>query len=319
MSNKKSNYKNQTSKYVRNINWNFFSMLKYFKTRKSGIFFIQYSPFNLSRTGFSFSVILLLIYLNFFKKNIKIFTNFHEIRNKFSIQPKYFLIFALQTLQFYFVFYLSKKIYFTNKVFLKDLPILKSKKSKYLKIFSTLEWVKVNKKNQVIFFSSHFNYYKYEKFFQYIKYFQLQNKKKFNIIFLGNTSNEKFKKLKQLLKKYNLKNVKIISNLTKKKLAYTLSKNKIIMITNEENFKLNSSFIVSAITTRNCLFFLNKKKFSPEVSQNFFSVYNQKMFNKKISLILSKPYDFFQYKSSFLKNYEINYVIKNFIKDFYSK
>jgi len=316
LSNKSLNCKNQSSRFLNVISWNFFSILKYFKTHQNGIFFLQYSPFNFSNSGFSLSLILLLFYLKIFKKKIKLFINFHEIRNKFSFIPKYFLIYCLHTLQFYVIYFLSKKNYYTNKDFTKDLPILKKKKNEFLKIFSTIEWNNIKKKNQIIFFSSHFNYQKFKKFFEFIKLYQHKYDKKFNIIFLGNANKDKFIKLKQLLKMYNLKNAKIILNLTKKKLSFILCKNKIVMVTNNENYKINSSFIVSSIKTRNCLFFLNKKKFKNEVKNNFHSVHNQKIFIKKINNILSKKDSFFKYKIFFLRDYEVKCVVKKFISSF---
>ena len=103
LSDKKINSKLLKRSFLVSVPWKLLKILDYFRIQDKGIFFLQYSPFNYSRTGFSFILIFLLIYLKFFKKNIKIVINLHEIRNKLSISPKYF---------FYFYYILSSSILF---------------------------------------------------------------------------------------------------------------------------------------------------------------------------------------------------------------
>jgi hypothetical protein len=317
LSDKKINSKILKRDLIVNIRWKLLSIVNYFKKQDKGIFFLQYSPFNYSRTGFSFILIILIIYLNFFKKNIKIVINFHEIRNKFSISPKYFLLFLLHTVQFYLIYNLSKKIYYTNNEFTKDLSILKNKKSSLLKIFSTIFFKNINKKNQIIFFSSHFSLEKYKIFLSYIKNYQLLKKKIFRIIFLGNASNSVKSKIISLIKKSNIRNFKIISFCSRKLLSKILSANKLVFITNKDDFKINSSFFVSAVATKNLFFTLNESNSYSSIKGKYFIIRNQKIFNKNIDLIMRKSkFNFYKNNEKLLKDCNIKFVVKIFIADF---
>jgi hypothetical protein len=317
LSDKKIKSKILKRKFIVNIKWNLFSVINYFKKQDKGVFFLQYSPFNYSRTGFSFILIILMIYLNFFKKNIKIAINFHEIRNNFSISPKYFFIFLLHTLQFYLIYNLSQKIYYTNNDFIKDLSILKNKKCSFLKIFSTICIRNVKKKNQIIFFLSHFSLEKYKIFLSYIKNYQLSKKIFFKIIFLGSASNSVKSKIIFLIKKINIKNFKIISFCSKKILSKILSANKLVFITNKDDFKINSSFFASSIATKNLFFLLNNSNSCSFIKGKYFIIRNQKIFNKNIDLIMSKAkFDFYTNKEKLLEDCNISFVVKIFIADF---
>ena len=48
-----------------NIPWKLLKIIGYFKKQEKGIFFLQYSPFNYSRTGFSFILIFLILLFKF--------------------------------------------------------------------------------------------------------------------------------------------------------------------------------------------------------------------------------------------------------------
>jgi len=317
LSDKKNNSKILKSDLIVNIKWKLLSIVNYFKKQDKGIFFLQYSPFNYSKSGFSFIIIFLIFYLNFFKKNIKIVINFHEVRNKFSISPKYFLIFILHTIQFYLIYNFSKKIYYTNNEFINDLSILKNKKSSFLKIFSTICFKKLRKKNQIIFFSPHFSLDKYIIFLSYIKNYQLLKKKFFKIIFLGNASNIIKSKLILLIKKFDIKNFKIISLCSRKILSRILSANKLVFITNKDDFKINSSFFASAIATKNLFFLLNKSNSCSLIKGKYFIIKNQEIFNKNIDLLMRNTnFDFYNNREKLLKDCNVSFVVKIFIADF---
>jgi len=300
-----------------NIPWKLQRIIGYFKKQEKGIFFLQYSPFNYSRTGFSFILIFLILYLSIFKKNIKIVINLHEIRNKFSICPKYFFLFLLHTIQFYLIYYLSIKIYYTNNEFVKDLGVLKKNKCSFLKIFSTINFQHIKKNNQIIFFSSHYSFEKYKLFLNYIKNYQLIKKNFFKIIFLGNASNSVKSKLILLIKEVNIKNFKFISFCSKKILSKILSVNKVVFVTNEDNFKINSSFLASAIATKNLFFLLKKSSSCSIIKKKYFVIKDQKIFNKSLDLILRrKKLDFYSNNDKLLDAYSIDFVTKIFIANF---
>jgi hypothetical protein len=300
-----------------NIPWKLFTIIHYFKKQDRGIFFLQYSPFNYSRTGFSFVLIFLIFYLSIFKKNIKIVTNLHEIRNKFSISPKYFFLFLLHTVQFYLIYNLSIKIYYTNNEFVKDLDLLKNNKCSFLKIFSTIYFQNIKKKNQIIFFSSHFSLEKYKLFLNYIKNYQLKKKNFFKIIFLGNANNSVKSKLILLIKEVNIKNFRFISFCSRKILSKILSANKVVFVTNEDNFKINSSFLASAIATKNLFFLLKKSNSFSIIKKKYFLIKNQIIFNKSLDLILrNKRFNFYSNRDKLLKAYSIDFVTKIFITNF---
>jgi sporulation protein YlmC with PRC-barrel domain len=300
-----------------NIPWKLLKIIGYFKKQEKGIFFLQYSPFNYSRTGFSFILIFLILYLSIFKKNIKIVVNLHETRNKFSISPKYFFLFLLHTIQFYLIYYLSIKIYYTNNEFIKDLGVLKKNKCFFLKIFSTIDFQHIKKINQIIFFSSHYSVEKYKLFLNYIKNYQLIKKNFFKIIFLGNVSNSVKSKIILLIKEVNIKNFKFISFCSKKTLSKILSVNKAVFVTNEDNFKINSSFLASAIATNNIFFLLKKSSSCSIIKTKYFVTKDQKIFNKSLDLILRrKSLDFYSNNDKLLDAYSIDFVTKIFIKNF---
>jgi hypothetical protein len=317
LSDKKINSKLIKRSFAINIQWKLFKLIDYFRKQDKGIFFLQYSPFNFSRTGFSFVLIFLIFYIFFFKKKIKIVINLHEIRNKFSISPKYFFLFFLHTIQFYIIYNLVKRIYYTNNEFVKDLPILKNDKCSFLKIFSTIYFKSIKKKNQIIFFSSHFNSEKYQLFFNYIKNFQLNKNNLFKIIFLGNASNSTKSKIILLIKNIGIKNFKFISFCSRKILTKTLSANKIVFVTNNDNFKINSSFLASAIATKNLFFLLKRSDSCNLIKKKYYIIKDQETFNKSINLILKrKKFNFYKNKEKLLKDSSINFVFKIFLSDF---
>ena len=300
-----------------NIPWKLLKIIGYFKKQEKGIFFLQYSPFNYSRTGFSFILIFLILYLSIFKKNIKIVVNLHETRNKFSISPKYFFLFLLHTIQFYLIYYLSIKIYYTNNEFIKDLGVLKKNKCFFLKIFSTIDFQHIKKINQIIFFSSHYSFENYKLFLNYIKNYQLKKKNFFKIIFLGNASKSVKSKLILLIKDVNIKNFRFISFCSRKILSKILSTNKVVFVTNEDNFKINSSFLASAIATKNLFFLLKKSNSCSVIKKKYFVIKNQIIFNKSLDLILRrKKLDFYSNNDKLLKAYSIDFVTKIFITNF---
>jgi hypothetical protein len=316
LSDKKINSKLLKRSFLVSVPWKLLKILDYFRIQDKGIFFLQYSPFNYSRTGFSFILIFLLIYLKFFKKNIKIVINLHEIRNKLSISPKYFFLFLLHTIQFYFIYYLSIKIYYTNNEFVKDLFVLKNRKCSFLKIFSTIYPQNVKKKNQILFFSSHSDFEKYTLFFNYIKNYQLKINNFFRIIFLGNADIATKSKINLLIKNNNIKNFKFLSFCSRKILSKVLSTNKAVFVTNKDNFKINSSFFASAISTKNLFFLLKKSSFSI-IKGKYFLIKNQKLFNKSINLILKKKVSYFYSdRDKLLKTFSIDFVVKILVSDF---
>jgi hypothetical protein len=317
LSDKKINSKLLKRNFGIIIEWNLFKLIDYFRKQDKGIFFLQYSPFNFSRTGFSFILIFLIFYIFFFKKSIQIVINLHEIRNKFSISPKYFFLFFLHTIQFYLIYNLSRRIYYTNNEFVNDLAILKNDKCSFLKIFSTIYFQNIKKKNQIIFFSSHFNLEKFKLFLNYIKNYQLKKNNLFKIIFLGNASNFIKSKIITLTKNIDIKNYKFISFCSRKILTKTLSANKIVFVTNNDNFKINSSFLASAIATKNLFFLLKRSDSCTLIKRKYFIIKNQEIFNKNINLILKrKRFDFYKNKEKLLKDSSINHVTKIFLADF---
>lgn len=314
--------KNINSKFLAKrsskVKWRFFKIIKCFHShQEKSVFFLQYSPFNYSKTGFSFLLIFLLFYLKFLKKRIKIVVNFHEIRNKFSISPKYFLIYVLQTVQFYITYHLAEQIYYTNDNFIKDLKILKNKKNNYIKIFSTTCHINVKKKNNFIFFSSHFDFKKYKIFLDYIKNFQLANHQNFIIYFLGKCNIKVRHQINLLIKESNIENYKILNFSSKKMLSKILSSSKAIFVTNKDDFKINSSFLVSSINAKNLFFILNKTSSCSIIRRKYFLVSNQIKFNKYFKLILKSKQNFFSRKNK--KNVDFlnpDFTVKIFLKNF---
>jgi hypothetical protein len=314
--------KNINSKFLAKqsfkVKWRFFKIIKYFHShQEKSIFFLQYSPFNYSRTGFSFLLIFLLFYLKFFKKKIKIVVNFHETRNRFSISPKYFLIYILHTVQFYITYCLAEQIYYTNDNFIKDLKILSSKKSTYIKIFPNICHANVKKKNNFIFFSSHFDFQKYKIFLDYIKSFQLANHKNFIIYFLGKCDMKVRHQINLLIKESNITNYIILNFSSKKKLSKILSSSKAIFVTNKDDFKINSSFLVSAINAKNFFFILNKTNSCSIIRGKYFLVNNQNKFNKYFQLILKSKRNMFSWKKKRILDFlNPDFTAKIFLKNF---
>lgn len=316
LTDKKINFKLLSNQSVR-VGWNFFKIIKQFSSRKKSIFFLQYSPFNYSNTGFSFILIFLLLYLHFFKKEIKIVTNFHEIRNKFSVLPKYFLIYALHTIQFFIVYYLSKKIYYTNDSFVKNLRVLKNQKCSFVKIFSTIDFKNLKKKDQFVFFSSHFDFYKYKIFLTYIKNYQLSHNDYFETIFLGDANKKVKSKIALLIKDSNIKNYRIINFCTREALSKILSSNKAVFVTNKDDFKINSSFLVSAIVAKNSFFLLKKSHSCSLIRNKYFMVKNQSQFNKAMNLIIKSKQHLFVKKQQKLSNaYNPSFISKAYLVNF---
>lgn len=302
--------------YTVYIPWNLFKIIKYFKKNNKGIFFLQYSPFSYSKSGFSFTLILLLFYLYLFKKNIKIVVNFHEIRNKFSINPKYFFLFLLHTVQFYLIYYLSKNIYYTNNEFIYDLPILKNQKCFFQEIFPNISQNKLVKKtNQIIFFCSHYNFLNYYIFLSYIKNYQFVTKNKFKIMFIGNVNSNIQSKIISLIGSLDIKNFELKFFSTKEDFSKQLSISKVVFVTNGYNFKINSGLLVAALVSKNVFFFLKKPKENKYLNKIFFTVDNQHSFNKIINYVLQNK-KINLVKKIYTIKFNIKLISKIFIKNF---
>ena len=164
------------------LKWSIFSVINKIKSvKKKKIFFLQFSPFLQSKSGFSIKLILILFFLRFLKIDVKIVTNFHETCNKFSWKPKYFLIYFLHLFQLYVLIFLSHKVYYTNNYFVKRFKIFKSKKCKFVEIVSNVKKNSFHKKSDKLFltfYSSHFNEQNYKIFFKHISFFTVKNKNK---------------------------------------------------------------------------------------------------------------------------------------------
>ena len=120
-----------------------------------------------------------------------------------------------------------------------------------------------------------------------------------------------------LIKEVNIKNFKFISFCSKKTLSKILSVNKAVFVTNEDNFKINSSFLASAIATNNIFFLLKKSSSCSIIKMKYFVTKNQKIFNKSLDLILRrKSLDFYSNNDKLLDAYSIDFVTKIFIKNF---
>lgn len=316
LTDKKFNSKLLTKNFIVNIDWNLLKIIQYFKKNDKGIFFLQYSPFSYSRTGFSFILIFLLFYLNFFKKDIKIVINFHEIRNRFSIVLKYFILFILHTMQFYIIYYLSHNIYYTNDEFPHDLKILNSKKCCFQRIFPNIFYKKlIKKKNEIIFFCSHFNFNKYYIFLNYIKNYQLTQKIKFKIIFIGNVDINKKYEIISLVNSFNIKNFELKFFSSNKDFSKQLSSSKVVFVTNGHNFKINSGLLVAALVSKNFFFFLKKYKNYKYLEKIIYTINNQYSFNKIINFVFKNKKINLVKKKDIIK-FDIQFITKIFIKKF---
>ena len=313
---KKFNSKLFTKNFIVNIEWNLFKIIEYFKKNNKGIFFLQYSPFSYSRTGFSFILIFLLLYLNFFKKDIKIVINFHEIRNRFSLFPRYLILFILHTIQFYIIYYISQKIYYTNYEFAHDLKILKSKKCFFQRIFPNIPQNElIKKKNKIIFFCPHYNFNNYYTFLNYINNYQLTHKRKFKIIFIGNVNSNIQSEIISLVKKINIKNFQLKFFSSKEDFSKQLSSSKAVLVTNGNNFKINSGLLVAALVSKNFFFLLKNHNNNKFFQKNIYIINNQDSFNKIINFILKNKKINYIKKKDIIK-FNIHYITKIFIKNF---
>ena len=268
----KSNYKR--------INWSIREIISEIKSIKGKkIFFFQFSPFLQSRTGFSLKLILIFFFLRIINKDIKLIINFHETCNKFSWQPKYFIAYILHYLQLYLLIFLSHKIFYTNREFLKRFKIFNIKKSKFLEIFSNIRknsYYKKSNKLYLTFYSSHFNKKNYKIFFKLISVFNLNNKTKIFLNILGNSNFKNFESINSLLLKFNLfKYSSIYKNLNHKNFSKLLFDSKITLITKSKTFQDNSGLHQASIDHCHNFFQLSHVRYN----KSFYYIKNQNMFN----------------------------------------
>jgi hypothetical protein len=270
------------------LKWSIFSVINKIKSvKKKKIFFLQFSPFLQSKSGFSIKLILILFFLRFLKIDVKIVTNFHETCNKFSWKPKYFLIYFLHLFQLYVLIFLSHKVYYTNNYFVKRFKIFKSKKCKFVEIVSNVKKNSFHKKSDKLFltfYSSHFNEQNYKIFFKHISFFNVKNKKKIFVNILGNTNSKNYIEIKRLIVRYKLiRFSNIFNNLTHNKFSKLLFDSKITIVTRSNMIEENSGLHKASLDHHHYFFRLGNLK----NEKNILSIKNQNIFNFLVKKIFS--------------------------------
>ena len=268
------------------VDWKILNIIKsIIAIREKKIFFFQYSPFLQSKSGFSLKLIIIFFLLKIFRNDCKILLNLHETINKFSIFPKYFLMYILQRIQLTLLIFLSDKIYYTNKKFNKRFPFLQhNKKIQFKNIFSNIKNITKSKikKNNLTFYTSHYNLSYFNFFFNIIRNYNSNHSKKINLQFLGNGNNSTIKMINRLLKKYNLLHIShLYTNLKEKKFSSLLNSSKITVVTRKSFFEMNSGFHQASVEHNHFLF-----QYDNSINKNiFFKITNQKTFNYSINKI----------------------------------
>jgi hypothetical protein len=120
-----------------------------------------------------------------------------------------------------------------------------------------------------------------------------------------------------LIKESNITNYIILNFSSKKKLSKILSSSKAIFVTNKDDFKINSSFLVSAINAKNFFFILNKTNSCSIIRGKYFLVNNQNKFNKYFQLILKSKRNMFSWKKKKILDFlNPDFTAKIFLKNF---
>lgn len=308
--NLKNNKQNQ-----KKIKWSIFNIIKEIrKIPGNKIFFFQFSPFLQSKSGFSLKLISVFFILKFFNKDTKIVLNFHETANKFNLNPKYLLMYFSHLLQMYLLFFFSHKVYYTNDSFLKRFKFLGLKKSDKRDIFSNIEKISIYKKKypkNFIFFLSHYNYKNFIIMFDLIKKYNLINKNKIYLNFLGNSSKSNIIKTKNLLRNFSLLIYsRFFINIRNKKFSEILNHSIFTVATRKGIFEQNSGFHKASLIHGHYILQINKN-IKYKINNSIINVKKMSHFN----FIINKLYNDNNVKKKFSSD---RIILNNFLYDFHS-
>ena len=280
------------------VKWSFFEIINNIrKIKDKKIFFFQFSPFQNSKSGFSLRLIFIFVFLRFIIKDIKIIINFHETANVFNSQIKYFFIYFLHVIQLYALFFLSHKVFYTNRSFIERFTVFGFSKSKYVEIFSNIKnYFPFNEKKKIIiFFNSHFNKKNYNKIFYTLKKKKIDN---FKLYFIGNCIKLNILETKKLLLKHSLiANSNFLIDLSDKELSKLLSSSIFVFASRSGKYESNSGFHKAALLHGNYII---------EIEEKYFTIYNE--LNSKYSI---GEVDDLLNKYSNKKNLNKNYIENN--------